>query len=366
VAKSKGPYAILAADFWRNAKIEALSLEAAGLLAKAISYSADQMTDGRVPESLIRAWGGKRTNRIVRELTTVHINRPGGHSSPILSKLSSGFLLNTYLKRNISSEEYRAILATDRQRKQRDRRNVRTGHQPESGPDSAGNPPGSLDLRIKTLLRERESAAKEDPNGEETTGATATGAGQDPGFEPHAPAAGDGAGETPTTTGPGPGQGRGAGAGAAGLLPPPPHLQVTRLWIEVGQEVANDPRVYADPEMEKRPATKLWNMGRELNPADPLAALRGPFLSYWRTKRKNNQWPKMRFMISDFNEHLDASEKPKRSAEIDREYELRQNVQTLHGRFTLLKTEESERLYKKARAEYRAFMDGKKGRVATG
>lgn len=321
--KPKGRYAIWDGDFWRNPKIETLSLEACGLLAKAVSYSADQMTDGVVPERVLRSWAGKRANRIIKEIMTAHENRPGGHSSPILIKIPAGFLLNTFLKRNISRTDYEQILNRDRERKQ----TLTPIFRPETVRNSVRNPGqipgGTLDPRPKTLLRESEGDSPIIPDSEEKEE-------------------------------------------NGGLLPPPPHLQVTRLWIEIGREVTNDPRVHADPGIERQNATKLWAMGRELRPDDPLAALAGPFRSYWTAKRKAGQWPKMRFMVSDFNEHLEAAEKKEAAAGDDREYELRQNIQTLHGRYMLMKTPETEEQYKKAREEYRQFVAERKGKVATG
>ena len=61
-------YARLMGGFWRNEKVEKVSLEACGLLVKAWSYSADKGTNGKIPLAILKAWAGKRFNRLFREL----------------------------------------------------------------------------------------------------------------------------------------------------------------------------------------------------------------------------------------------------------------------------------------------------------
>jgi hypothetical protein len=55
-------------SFHVNPKIVGLSLEAVGLYALALSYCAQQLTDGHVPGGWAKTHGGSRAKRVISEL----------------------------------------------------------------------------------------------------------------------------------------------------------------------------------------------------------------------------------------------------------------------------------------------------------
>ncbi len=62
------PWARLDDRFHVNPKVVGLSIEAVGLYVLALSYCADQLTDGRVPGGWAKTLGGSRAKRIIGEL----------------------------------------------------------------------------------------------------------------------------------------------------------------------------------------------------------------------------------------------------------------------------------------------------------
>lgn len=101
----KERYCRLMGGFWRNAKVRRLSLEACGLLAKAWSYSADQMTDGRIPLEMLQAWAGKRFEKLMGEL------------APFLTIEDIDAVSHDWSEVNITAAEWEAKLESDRNRK---------------------------------------------------------------------------------------------------------------------------------------------------------------------------------------------------------------------------------------------------------
>lgn len=326
MAKRKGRYAILSGDFWRNKKIEALSPEAVGVLAMCFSYCADQMTDGEIPVKLVRSWcGGKRANRIIRELTTRPENWPDGHYFPILVRIRDRFSIHNYLERNLSRKNWERILERDRERKQKDAANFLPGIPPDSRGNPPRNPNGSSRPKTQdSLKREREE-------GKNSLSLSFSNSKQIRKEE-----------ENGTVS---------------------PHILVTELWVEIGREVTGDMHLQADPELEEDFAWRLWERARALEPGAPLQTLAGVFRSYWQAKRAAGGWPAMRFCLQDFDAHRgpapDEQAREQASAEerraIDREYELRQRLEVADGRHQLLKTPETETAFREARAEYMAF-----------
>lgn len=124
--KRKERYARLMGGFWRNEKARRLSLEATGLLTRAWSYSADQMTDGRVPLDLLRAWAGKRYPVLMKELAA-WLEVPEG---------AVDAQAHDWIDVNITAEEWETRLERDAARKKQ-------RHAAEKEPDSAAAPPGN-------------------------------------------------------------------------------------------------------------------------------------------------------------------------------------------------------------------------------
>lgn len=101
----KERYARLMGSFHRNDKVRRISLEACGLLAKAWSYSADQMTDGRVPVEMLQMWAGKRFAALMKEL------------AGFLTVEDIDAIAHDWADINITADEWERRLEGDRARK---------------------------------------------------------------------------------------------------------------------------------------------------------------------------------------------------------------------------------------------------------
>lgn len=96
-------------SFHVNPKIVGLSLEAVGLYTLALTYCAQQLTDGLVPGAWAKTQGGSRAKRIIGELL-----KPCGPSQqPLWIPEGHDYLIPDYLDFNPSREQV-----------QRDRREI--------------------------------------------------------------------------------------------------------------------------------------------------------------------------------------------------------------------------------------------------
>lgn len=113
--RPKERYALLMGGFHKSTKVRRLSLEARGLLAMCWSYSASEMTDGRVPREYVEAWAGKRAKALLAELTA---GEPGVEGrNPMLTIDGIDVVCHGWLDVNISAAEHAAYLEKERSRK---------------------------------------------------------------------------------------------------------------------------------------------------------------------------------------------------------------------------------------------------------
>jgi hypothetical protein len=99
MSSTKCRYARLQGTFWRHDRTASLSLAAAGLHARAMSYAADQMTDGHVPRHLLAAFfGGAIDAAVVAELTTAGVWR----------EVKTGHVIRDWSQHNITAEGWEA------------------------------------------------------------------------------------------------------------------------------------------------------------------------------------------------------------------------------------------------------------------
>lgn len=107
-------YARLMGDFWRHPRTANLSPVAAGILCRAWSYCADQMTDGEVPRFIVAAFfGGNPDEAVVRELV----------EAGLWEEASAGYRMRDWAERNITKAawEERKAKARDRVQRYRER-----------------------------------------------------------------------------------------------------------------------------------------------------------------------------------------------------------------------------------------------------
>lgn len=127
----KERYALLMGGLWRNPKIRRLSNEALGVLTRAWSYAADEMTDGAIPVEMLEMWARpKRWPAIKAELTR---GTDSDGDRPLLT-IADGAIdarANGWTDVNISAAKWEAHLEAERKRK---------GKRGEFPP---GNPPGN-------------------------------------------------------------------------------------------------------------------------------------------------------------------------------------------------------------------------------
>lgn len=106
-AKSKCRYARLQGTFWRHDRTGALSLAAVGLHARAMSYCADQMTDGAFPAHLLGAFfGGAVDQAVVTELV----------ESGVWKLTKTGYAVRDWEQHNITAEKWEQKKEDHRQR----------------------------------------------------------------------------------------------------------------------------------------------------------------------------------------------------------------------------------------------------------
>lgn len=109
--KPAARYARLMGNLWRNPKVRRLSNEALGVLVRAWSYAADEMTDGRVPVDMLEMWARpKRWASVRAELTARHPEADGSRGEPFIS-IADGALdaqAHDFTDHNISAEGWRA------------------------------------------------------------------------------------------------------------------------------------------------------------------------------------------------------------------------------------------------------------------
>src|SRR5690606_11718817 len=103
-------YARLMGDFWRHPRTANLSTVAAGILCRAWSYCADQMTDGEVPRFIVAAFfGGNPDEAVVRELV----------EAGLWEEASAGYRMRDWAERNITKAAWEERKAKARERVQR-------------------------------------------------------------------------------------------------------------------------------------------------------------------------------------------------------------------------------------------------------
>lgn len=126
----KERYALLMGGLWRNAKMRRLSNEALGVLVRAWSYAADEMTDGVVPLEMLEMWAKpKNWPRIRAEL--IKGDDVDG-SRPLIAISGIDARMHDWTSVNISAAEWEAKLERDRTRK--------SAHFPDGNPPDI--PPG--------------------------------------------------------------------------------------------------------------------------------------------------------------------------------------------------------------------------------
>lgn len=107
------PWARLDDGFWRNPKVTATSTAAVGVYALGISYCADQLTDGFIPESIAVHMLARRRRALIRELV----------AREFWVEAADGYQIRDFLDYNPSKAEvdFRRRTNTRRQALHRDR-----------------------------------------------------------------------------------------------------------------------------------------------------------------------------------------------------------------------------------------------------
>jgi hypothetical protein len=106
-AAQKGRYARLQGTFWRHERTGTLSLAAAGLHARAMSYCADQMTDGHIPRHLLAAFFGGAIDQV----TVAELVEAG-----IWKEAKGGFQIRDWDQHNITADAWAQKKEDHRQR----------------------------------------------------------------------------------------------------------------------------------------------------------------------------------------------------------------------------------------------------------
>lgn len=89
------PWARLDDGFWRNTKLEAVSLAALGLYALGLSYAGDQTTDGKISERRARDLARGRRS-LIDELV----------NCGLWTVEAGGYVIRDFLDYNPSAEEW--------------------------------------------------------------------------------------------------------------------------------------------------------------------------------------------------------------------------------------------------------------------
>jgi hypothetical protein len=120
------PYGQLHDGFYDDPDLVRAGLEAKGLLASLISYSAKHLTNGFIPDTEIKVLGrpSRRPRRVLQRLVDV------GAVTPV----PDGWLMPAYLKHNRSADQVRADREANRKRQERLR-----GRRPEEATDSGSH-----------------------------------------------------------------------------------------------------------------------------------------------------------------------------------------------------------------------------------
>jgi hypothetical protein len=341
--KKQGRYAVLLGTFWRHAKTAKLSQGAIGVYCQCLSYCADNLTDGFVPENIFRNICRNRyVTKYEKELTAPHIRASGEVGPGLMINVDSGYVVSNYLKRNVSKSRWGEIQEYDRKRKQEVSNDIRTGILAESERNPSGIPAEFRgNLRPKTqdsLKREslttpdlEESEEKQIRKEDET--------------------------ETKAET-----------------------ASVIRLWMAIGKEITGAP--VARPEKHEWPvAARLWARAREGDDKAPLNLLAQVFRSHWRQKHAAGKRGVLQFCLEDFADHVPHPTvdelSARREAEIEKsrlerareaaldrelsadeqnqEYVLKREMIIAHGRANLKKTQEAIEDYRVKRERYIAY-----------
>lgn len=119
------PWAHLDDNFWCHPKIVSLPDAAVGVFAKSISYSAGQLTNGRLPKSIVAGW---RNPAAVKALVKAKLWEVDGDS----------YVVHDYTDWNKSREQIEAERTANNQRKKDARKNegVRPDRPPDVRPDA--------------------------------------------------------------------------------------------------------------------------------------------------------------------------------------------------------------------------------------
>lgn len=110
----KERYARLMGGLWRNPKVRRLSNEALGVLTRAWSYAADEMTDGRVPVDMLEMWARPKRWPAVRSELTAAL---AGNPLLVIEDGAIDAVCHGWTDINITAEAWEKKLESDRNRK---------------------------------------------------------------------------------------------------------------------------------------------------------------------------------------------------------------------------------------------------------
>lgn len=114
-------YARLMGEFWRHKRTAQLSPAAAGILTRAWSFAAENMTDGHVPRPLFAAFfNGAVDDKVIEELV----------ASGCMKAAGGGYDLRDFLQWNISRDGWTKQKAAAKERTARSREKKRAGNAP--------------------------------------------------------------------------------------------------------------------------------------------------------------------------------------------------------------------------------------------
>lgn len=134
-------YARLMGDFWRHPRTSALSTAAAGVLARAFSYCADQMTDGAIPAALVPAFfGGAPDEAVIEEMI----------AAGVWKKTKTGFQIRDWGQRNITREAWAEKKAQATTRQQKSRANRAQKKPKVTGDERSGHASVTRDTGVTT------------------------------------------------------------------------------------------------------------------------------------------------------------------------------------------------------------------------
>lgn len=141
-----GRWARILGTLWRHLKAEGTSNRALGVWALCISYSADNLTDGHLPTSVVEGFckrDGRAWKATLADLTTPKWRGPDKEPTPWLRASEHGYRLHGYTDANTNRAQIE-------QRRGKDAARKATTRSKQKQPLSHDVPPGPFNSELRT------------------------------------------------------------------------------------------------------------------------------------------------------------------------------------------------------------------------